>query len=96
VVYHDDLTIHFRDSYKQYSIARSKQLCCILLDAPNLSELDTTIFIADTKYYEITLLIFEYLKVGYYDEYQLNSFLRKLRKDYFKKYSWKTNMLEGN
>jgi hypothetical protein len=96
VVYNDDLTIHFHDSYKQYSIFRAKQLCCILLDAPNLSELNTTIFIADAKYYEITLLVLNYLEAGYYDEYQLNSFLRKLRKDYFKKYSWKTNMLEGN
>lgn len=93
VLFTNDLTLQFLDSYKRYSITRAEQLCSILLEAPNLSELDTTIFIADSKYYNITLMVLEYIKTSYYDEYELDSFLRKLRKDYFKKYSWKTNML---
>lgn len=59
----------------------------------NVYTLSFTIFVKDKKYLSFTNQILDFLEKDYYREEEIYDFFRALRKNEFKKYSWKTAML---
>lgn len=68
----------------------------INLDVSNIDSLGLPIFIKDNKYLYYTKKVIDFFFADFYTEKEIDHFVRNLRKNEFKKYSWKNNMIEGN